>query len=62
MKTLAIDTSLAIGSVAAADATRTLQIALPAAGEHARRIGSALVEVLERGEDPTAWLRTLRGH
>ena len=44
MKTLAIDTSLAIGSVAAADATRTLQIALPAAGEHARRIGSALVE------------------
>jgi tryptophan synthase alpha chain len=25
-------------------------------------VGSALVEVLERGEDPTAWLRTLRGH
>ena len=24
-------------------------------------VGSALVEVLERGEDPTAWLRRLRG-
>jgi tryptophan synthase alpha chain len=24
-------------------------------------VGSALVEVLERGEDPTAWLRALRG-
>jgi tryptophan synthase alpha subunit len=23
-------------------------------------VGSALVEVLERGEDPTAWLRELR--
>ena len=23
-------------------------------------VGSALVEVLERGEDPAAWLRTLR--
>jgi tryptophan synthase alpha chain len=23
-------------------------------------VGSALVEVLERGEDPTAWLNTLR--
>ena len=23
-------------------------------------VGSALVEVLERGEDPTAWLRALR--
>ncbi|MCU0760267.1 MAG: tryptophan synthase subunit alpha [Steroidobacteraceae bacterium] len=25
-------------------------------------VGSALVEVLERGEDPTAWLRALRAH
>ena len=25
-------------------------------------VGSALVEVLERGEDVTAWLRALRGH
>jgi len=25
-------------------------------------VGSALVEVLERGEDPTAWLRQLRTH
>jgi tryptophan synthase alpha chain len=25
-------------------------------------VGSALVEVLERGEDPAAWLRRLRGH
>jgi tryptophan synthase alpha chain len=24
-------------------------------------VGSALVEVLERGEDPAAWLRSLRG-
>jgi hypothetical protein len=23
-------------------------------------VGSALVEVLERGEDPTAWLKALR--
>jgi tryptophan synthase alpha subunit len=24
-------------------------------------VGSALVEVLERGEDPARWLQTLRG-
>lgn len=44
MKSLAIDTSLARGSVAAADDGRTLEIVLPVAGEHARRIGSALAE------------------
>lgn len=44
MKSLAIDTSLAHGSVAAADDGRTLEIVLPVTGEHARRIGSALAE------------------
>lgn len=48
MKTLAIDTSLAIGSVAGADDTRTLEIVLPVAGDHARRVGSAVVEVAGR--------------
>jgi tRNA threonylcarbamoyladenosine biosynthesis protein TsaB len=44
MRTLAIDTSLATGSVAAAAAGRGLEIALPVAGEHARRIAAALEE------------------
>lgn len=44
MKTLAIDTSLHVGSVAAADGVRTIEIVLPVTGEHARRIGSALAE------------------
>lgn len=41
---LAIDTSLARGSVAAVSDGRVVEIALPVAGEHARRIGSALEE------------------
>lgn len=44
MRTLAIDSSLASGSVAAVAAGRTIEIALPVAGEHARRISAALVE------------------
>jgi tRNA threonylcarbamoyladenosine biosynthesis protein TsaB len=45
MRTLAIDTSLAAGSVAAAAAGRTSEIELPVAGEHARRIATALDDV-----------------
>jgi tRNA threonylcarbamoyladenosine biosynthesis protein TsaB len=44
MRTLAIDTSLATGSVAAAAAGSTVEIELPVAGEHARRIAAALDE------------------
>lgn len=44
MRTLAIDTSLAHGSVAAVSDGRVVEIPLPQAGEHARRIGSALEE------------------
>lgn len=44
MRTLAIDTSLAAGTVAAAAAGRTSEIELPVAGEHARRIATALDE------------------
>jgi len=44
VRTLAIDTSLARGSVAAASDGRVAQILLPVAGEHARRIASALDE------------------
>lgn len=44
MRTLAIDTSLATGSVAAAAAGRAVEIQLPVAGEHARRIAAALDE------------------
>lgn len=44
MRTLAIDTSLAAGSVAAATAARTIEIELPIAGEHARRIATAAEE------------------
>jgi len=44
MRTLAIDTSLATGSVAAAAAGSTIEIELPVAGEHARRIAAALEE------------------
>lgn len=44
MRTLAIDTSLALGSVAAASDGRVVEIVLPGAGEHARRIGPALEE------------------
>jgi len=44
MRTLAIDTSLASGSVAATAAGRTVEIELPVAGEHARRIAAALTE------------------
>lgn len=44
MRTLAIDTSLAAGSVAATAEGRTIEIELPIAGEHARRIATALDE------------------
>lgn len=44
MRTLAIDTSLAHGSVAAVSAGQVAEIVLPEAGEHARRIGPALEE------------------
>ena len=44
MRTLAIDTSLAHGSVAAVSDGQVVEIVLPEAGEHARRIGPALEE------------------
>lgn len=44
MRTLAIDTSLAHGSVAASSDGQIVEIVLPEAGEHARRIGPALEE------------------
>jgi tRNA threonylcarbamoyladenosine biosynthesis protein TsaB len=44
VRTLAIDTSLALGSVAASSAGQVVEIVLPEAGEHARRIGPALEE------------------
>lgn len=44
MRTLAIDTSLATGSVAATAAGCAVEIELPVAGEHARRIAAALDE------------------
>ena len=45
MKTLAIDTSLADGSVAAIDGDRIATRPLGAAGEHARLLAAALAEV-----------------
>jgi len=44
VRTLAIDTSLAHGSVAALSDGQVVEIVLPEAGEHARRIGPALEE------------------
>lgn len=44
MRTLAIDTSLARGSVAAVSGGRVVEITLAEAGEHARRIGPAVEE------------------
>lgn len=44
MRTLAIDSSLATGSVAAAEARHRVEIVLPVANEHARRIAGALDE------------------
>ena len=44
MKTLAIDTSLAAGSVAALDGDRGVARPLGAAGEHARLVAAALAE------------------
>ncbi len=44
MRTLAIDTSLAHGSVAAVSDGQIVEIVLPEAGEHARRIGPAIEE------------------
>ena len=48
MRTIAIDTSLAAGSVAASAAGRVAEVALPEAGEHARRIATAAAEVAAR--------------
>ena len=45
VKTLAIDTSLAAGSVAALSDGRIAARPLPTAGEHARRLAAALAEV-----------------
>ena len=45
MKTLAIDTSLAAGSVAAIDGDRIVTRPLGAAGEHARLLAAALADV-----------------
>ncbi|NCY03759.1 MAG: tRNA (adenosine(37)-N6)-threonylcarbamoyltransferase complex dimerization subunit type 1 TsaB, partial [Planctomycetia bacterium] len=45
MKTLVIDTSLAVGTVAALDGDRISQRSLPTAGEHARLLATALVDV-----------------
>ena len=42
LRTLAIDTSLASGSVVATDADRLVEIELPDTGAHARRIAAAL--------------------
>lgn len=44
MKTLALDSSLAVGSVAALSDGRLAERALPLPGEHAKRIAAALVE------------------
>jgi len=48
VRTIAIDTSLACGSVAAASDGQVVEIALPEAGEHARRIGPAVEEATQR--------------
>lgn len=48
MKTLAIDTSRAAGSVAALDGSRVAERPLGVAGEHARLLAPALVEVAAR--------------
>ena len=48
VRTLAIDTSLANGSVAAVDAGREVMVPLGPAGDHARRLASALVEAATR--------------
>ena len=45
MKTLAIDTSLATGSVAALDGDRVAMRPLGAAGQHARLLAGALADV-----------------
>jgi tRNA threonylcarbamoyladenosine biosynthesis protein TsaB len=45
MKTLAVDSSLAVGSVAALSGDRLAERALPLPGEHAKRLAGALVEV-----------------
>jgi tRNA threonylcarbamoyladenosine biosynthesis protein TsaB len=48
MKTLAIDSSLPSGSVAALHAGRVVEELLPAAGEHARRLAAALAALSGR--------------
>ena len=55
MKTLAIDTSLATGSVAAIDGDRIAMRTLPTAGEHARLLAATVAEVTaELGWPPAA--------
>lgn len=48
MKTIAIDSSLAVGSVAALAGGQVAERALPLPGEHAKRIAGAVVEVANR--------------
>ena len=48
MKTVAIDTSLSSGSVAALDGERTAEIRFAPAQAHARRIAAALAEATDR--------------
>lgn len=55
MRTIAIDTSLAVGAVAAFDGGRTALRSLPTAGEHARLLTTAIEAVTtELGWSPAA--------
>ncbi len=54
MKTLAIDTSLATGAVAAIDGSRIAVRSLPTAGEHARLLAAAIAGVAAELGWPTA--------
>ena len=54
MKTLAIDTSLATGAVAAIDGDRIAVRSLPTAGEHARLLAAAIAGVAAELGWPTA--------
>jgi tRNA threonylcarbamoyladenosine biosynthesis protein TsaB len=54
MKTLAIDTSLATGAVAAIDGERIAVRSLPTAGEHARLLAAAIAGVAAELGWPTA--------
>ena len=57
MKTLAIDTSLATGSVAAIDGDRIAMRTLPTAGEHARLLAATVAAVAaDRAVGNCLWL------